>query len=111
MYGLKSGARDESQSRESCCFRWLLLPPPGRLQLASHPRVNDARLRAEHSRSAATARGAPAAWRRLRPSGVPVVTYPTYRLDSGDRVRIIVFGQDNLSRLYASIPPGASPSR
>ncbi len=34
------------------------------------------------------------------PPGVPVVTYPTYRLDSGDRVRIIVFGQDNLSRLY-----------
>ncbi len=35
------------------------------------------------------------------PPGVPVVTYPTYRLDSGDRVRIIVFGQDNLSRLYS----------
>ena len=29
------------------------------------------------------------------------MTYPTYRLDSGDRVRIIVFGQDNLSRLYS----------
>ena len=24
----------------------------------------------------------------------------TYRLDSGDRVRVIVFGQDNLSRVY-----------
>jgi polysaccharide export outer membrane protein len=36
----------------------------------------------------------------LAPPGVPVVTYPTYRLDAGDRVRIIVFGQDNLSRLY-----------
>ena len=35
------------------------------------------------------------------PPGVPVITYPTYRLDSGDRVRIIVFGQDNLSRLYS----------
>jgi polysaccharide biosynthesis/export protein len=35
------------------------------------------------------------------PPGVPVVTYPTYRLDSGDRVRILVFGQDNLSRLYS----------
>jgi polysaccharide biosynthesis/export protein len=34
------------------------------------------------------------------PPGVPVITYPTYRLDSGDRLRIIVFGQDNLSRLY-----------
>ena len=35
------------------------------------------------------------------PPGVPVVTYPSYRLDAGDRVRIIVFGQDNLSRLYS----------
>jgi polysaccharide export outer membrane protein len=34
------------------------------------------------------------------PPGVPVVPYPTYHLDAGDRVRIIVFGQDNLSRLY-----------
>jgi polysaccharide export outer membrane protein len=33
--------------------------------------------------------------------GAPAVPYPTYRLDSGDRVRVIVFGQDNLSRLYA----------
>jgi polysaccharide biosynthesis/export protein len=32
--------------------------------------------------------------------GVPVVTYPQYKLDSGDRVRIVVFGQDNLSRVY-----------
>ncbi|MGZ5849858.1 MAG: polysaccharide biosynthesis/export family protein [Methyloceanibacter sp.] len=29
------------------------------------------------------------------------MTYPTYRLYSGDRVGIIVFGQDNLSRLYS----------
>jgi polysaccharide export outer membrane protein len=28
------------------------------------------------------------------------VPYPTYRLDSGDQLRVIVFGQDNLSRLY-----------
>ena len=32
--------------------------------------------------------------------GVPVVVNETYRLDSGDRVRIVVFGQDNLSRVY-----------
>ena len=31
------------------------------------------------------------------PPGVPVVPNETYTLDSGDRVRIIVFGQDNLS--------------
>ncbi len=33
--------------------------------------------------------------------GAPAVPYPTYRLDSGDRLRVIVFGQDNLSRLYS----------
>ena len=33
--------------------------------------------------------------------GAPVVTYPQYLLDSGDKVRIIVFGQDNLSRVYS----------
>lgn len=32
--------------------------------------------------------------------GVPANPYGTYRLDSGDRVRVIVFGQDNLSRSY-----------
>ena len=32
--------------------------------------------------------------------GVPANPYGTYRLDSGDRVRIVVFGQDNLSRVY-----------
>ena len=31
--------------------------------------------------------------------GVPAPN-PPYRLDSGDRVRVTVFGQDNLSRLY-----------
>lgn len=34
------------------------------------------------------------------PPGVPANPYGTYRLDSGDRVRVIVFGQDNLSRVY-----------
>src|SRR3990172_1389338 len=33
--------------------------------------------------------------------GVPVVTYPQYLLDSGDKVRVVVFGQDNLSRGYS----------
>jgi polysaccharide biosynthesis/export protein len=33
--------------------------------------------------------------------GVPANPYGTYRLDAGDRVRVIVFGQDNLSRSYS----------
>src|SRR3990172_6198983 len=33
--------------------------------------------------------------------GVPANPYGTYRLDSGDHVRVIVFGQDNLSRVYS----------
>ncbi len=32
--------------------------------------------------------------------GVPANPYNIYRLDSGDRLRVIVFGQDNLSRAY-----------
>ena len=35
------------------------------------------------------------------PPGVPANPYGTYRLDAGDRVRVIVFGQDNLSRVYS----------
>lgn len=35
------------------------------------------------------------------PPGFPVNPSEPYRLDSGDRVRVIVFGQDNLSRLYS----------
>jgi polysaccharide export outer membrane protein len=34
------------------------------------------------------------------PPGAPANPYGTYRLDAGDRVRVIVFGQDNLSRAY-----------
>ena len=34
------------------------------------------------------------------PPGAPANPYGTYRLDAGDRVRVIVFGQDNLSRVY-----------
>jgi protein involved in polysaccharide export with SLBB domain len=34
------------------------------------------------------------------PPGVPANPYGVYRLDSGDRLRVIVFGQDNLSRDY-----------
>jgi polysaccharide export outer membrane protein len=33
--------------------------------------------------------------------GVPVAQNQTYRLDSGDQVQVIVFGQENLSRVYA----------
>ena len=33
--------------------------------------------------------------------GTPANSYGTYRLDSGDHVRVIVFGQDNLSRVYS----------
>jgi polysaccharide export outer membrane protein len=33
--------------------------------------------------------------------GVPANPYGVYRLDSGDRLRVIVFGQDNLSRVYS----------
>lgn len=33
--------------------------------------------------------------------GAPVVPFEHYTLDSGDQVRIGVFGQDNLSRVYA----------
>jgi polysaccharide export outer membrane protein len=32
--------------------------------------------------------------------GVPANPYGVYRLDSGDGLRVIVFGQDNLSRVY-----------
>jgi polysaccharide export outer membrane protein len=34
-------------------------------------------------------------------AGTPANPYAIYRLDSGDRVRVIVFGQDNLSRTYS----------
>jgi polysaccharide biosynthesis/export protein len=34
------------------------------------------------------------------PPGAPANPYGTYRLDAGDRVGVIVFGQDNLSRVY-----------
>ena len=39
--------------------------------------------------------------------GVPANPYGTYRLDSGDRLRVIVFGQDNLSRVYSVDSSGA----
>ena len=41
------------------------------------------------------------------PPGVPVVPNPTYTLDSGDRIRVIVFGQDNLSNTYSVDGSGA----
>ena len=36
----------------------------------------------------------------LSPPGAAGQSREPYRLDSGDRVRVIVFGQDNLSRVY-----------
>ena len=42
--------------------------------------------------------------------GMPVVINETYRLDSGDRVRVIVFGQDNLRACTASTAAAASRS-
>lgn len=41
------------------------------------------------------------------PPGVPVIPNETYTLDSGDKVRVIVFGQDNLSRVYRVDGSGA----
>lgn len=41
------------------------------------------------------------------PPGVPVVPNATYTLDSGDQVRVIVFGQDNLSNVYSVDGSGA----
>jgi polysaccharide export outer membrane protein len=41
--------------------------------------------------------------------GVPANPYAIYRLDSGDRVRVIVFGQDNHRAFTTSTP--AAPSR
>ena len=44
--------------------------------------------------------------RHVQPAGWQVTTQghnpePLYRLDSGDRLRVVVFGQDNLSRTYS----------
>ena len=36
----------------------------------------------------------------LQPPMPPAVTSAPYRLDSGDRLRVVVFGQENLSRTY-----------
>jgi polysaccharide export outer membrane protein len=41
------------------------------------------------------------------PPGVPVIPNETYTLDSGDKVRVIVFGQDNLSNVYSVDGSGA----
>ena len=44
---------------------------------------------------------------RLGPPGAPANPYGTHRLDAGDRVRVIVFGQDNLSRVYGIASSGS----
>jgi polysaccharide export outer membrane protein len=100
MRGLKQGhgtghGRVSPASSAGCCC-----PRLGRLQHASDPWVNNAGLRAFGPCSAPP--GAPLPLGAgSAPPGVPVVSYPTYRLYGGDRVRIIVFGQDNLSRPYS----------
>jgi polysaccharide biosynthesis/export protein len=33
--------------------------------------------------------------------GAPVIPFERYTLDGGDQVRVVVFGQENLSRVYA----------
>lgn len=40
---------------------------------------------------------------------MPVVPHTTYTLDAGDRVRIIVFGQQNLSNVYTVSATGTVP--
>ncbi len=78
-----------------------------RLQGRRRAGVNGAGLRPVHARAAARPGRGLSARRRLKPPGVPVIPNETYTLDSGDRVRIIVFGQDNLSNVYSVDGSGA----
>jgi polysaccharide export outer membrane protein len=70
-----------------------------RLQHARHSWVTDAGVGTCDPRPPACAAFADRAVRAGIP-GAPVVPFERYMLDSGDRVRIVVFGQDNLSRVY-----------
>jgi polysaccharide export outer membrane protein len=45
-------------------------------------------------------RPAPAAY-AAAPAAAPVVTDPDYRVDSGDKLRIVVYGQEGLTNTYA----------
>ena len=103
MAGLKREHAGATSSGRPCCAAGACCCRgcARRLQQERHPWVNDAGLRARHA-------GAPAAAAVRCPSsrapgvpGVPANPYGIYRLDSGDRVRVIVFGQDNLSRVYS----------
>ena len=78
-----------------CCYGCA-----GRVQHARHTWVNNAGLRPVDSRAAAPTRPQPLTPASAGIPGAPAVPYPTYRLGSGDQLRVIVFGQDNLSRLY-----------
>jgi polysaccharide export outer membrane protein len=72
-----------------------------------HAGVNDFGLRAVHACPlAGSGRGA-ARRRRIRAAGRSVIPNKTYTLDSGDKVQVIVFGQDNLSNVYSVDGSGA----
>ena len=79
----------------------LLSPLPRRLQPERHTWVNDPGLRAVDARAIAPTSAARHHPRPPGAPGVPANPYGVYRLDSGDRLRVIVFGQDNLSRVYS----------
>ena len=94
--GAKSSGRPGCAVGACCCRRCTR-----RLQPERHTWVNDPGLRALHAGAFAAAAasghvpGPPGA------PGVPANPYGVYRLDSGDGLRVIVFGQDNLSRVYS----------
>jgi len=69
------------------------------MQSERHPGVNDAGFRT--CRAVAAAPAPPAHTSHCRRSRGPANPYGTYRLDAGDRVRVILFGQDKLSRSYS----------
>jgi polysaccharide biosynthesis/export protein len=45
--------------------------------------------------------GPPAAAMAQAPAAEPVIEEPAYRLDSGDKLRVVVFGQEGLSNSYS----------
>lgn len=78
-----------------------------RLQGRRRAGVNRPGFRALHACAAPRPGEAYPAGAGSSPPGVPVVPNATYTLDSGDHVRVIVFGQDNLSNVYSVDGAGA----
>ena len=70
------------------------------VQQERDPGVDNAGSCAGHSGAVAAARSRAPDTANAGPPGAPANPYGSYRLDAGDRVRVIVFGQDNLSRVY-----------